>query len=318
MKILFMGTPDFALFSLKKLVECGKHEICGVITQPDKPKGRGYALLPPPVKAYAEEQGLSVYQPSTLKDEAFASLLDELAPELIVVVAYGKILPLNVIDFPKYGCINVHGSLLPLYRGAAPMQRAIIEGNDVTGVTIMYMSEGLDTGDMLLRREFKIEEHHNFEDIHDGLGTLGASALLDTIDMIENGSAVRIPQNDLQSTYAKKITKEDCLLSFKSDARTLHNLIRGLSPIPLAFTYLPSGKMLKIVQAEVADNVQAHTVTGEILSLDNGIEVACSVGSIRFLKVLPEGKSRMNASDFIRGRNISVGDVFSQNTILKG
>ena len=180
MKILFMGTPDFALFSLKSLFEYSKNEeieICGVITQPDKPKGRGYALLPPPVKQYATEIGLPVYQPQTLKDEAFANLLKELSPDLIVVVAYGKILPKNVIDFPKYGCINVHGSLLPEYRGAAPMQRAIIDGKDKTGITIMYMAEGLDTGDMLLKRELLIGENDNFENVHDGLGKLGKTEL---------------------------------------------------------------------------------------------------------------------------------------------
>ena len=221
MRILFMGTPDFALFSLKALVESGKHEICGVITQPDKPKGRGYALLPPPVKVYALEKGLDVYQPETLKDEAFANLLDELSPELIAVTAYGKILPKNVIDYPKYGCINVHGSLLPEYRGAAPMQRAIIDGKDTTGVTIMYMAEGLDTGDMLLKKEFKIGKNDNFEVIHDGLGELGATALIELIDLLAEGKSERIPQNDALSTYAKKITKEDCAVDFNNDATCL-------------------------------------------------------------------------------------------------
>ena len=173
-----MGTPDFAVFSLRALFEYTKNsnnEICGVITQPDKPKGRGYALLPPPVKSFALEAGLDVYQPETLKNEAFADLLEKLSPDLIAVVAYGKILPKNVIDFPKYGCINVHGSLLPEYRGAAPMQRAIIDGKSKTGITIMYMAEGLDTGDMLLKRELTIKENDNFEDIHDGLGIISVS-----------------------------------------------------------------------------------------------------------------------------------------------
>ena len=311
MKILFMGTPDFALFSLKALVEAGKHEICGVVTQPDKPKGRGYALLPPPVKVYAEEKGIPVYQPATLRDDAFAELLATIDPELIVVVAYGKILPKNVIDYPKYGCINVHGSLLPEYRGAAPMQRAIIDGKKMTGVTIMYMAEGLDTGDMLLKREFEIKEDHNFEDIHDGLGALGADALLELIGMLERGEATRTPQDDALSTYAQKITKQDCLIDFGKDAQSVHNLIRGLSPIPLSFTHTPNGKLLKIISAEVADRNTAHSKAGEVLSVENGIEVACSVGSIRLLRVVPEGKSRMNASDFVRGRNISVGDILS-------
>ena len=311
MKILFMGTPDFALFTLKSLCESNKHEICGVITQPDKPKGRGYALMPPPVKAYALEKGLSVYQPDTLKGEEFASLLSMLAPELIVVVAYGKILPVNVIDYPKYGCINVHGSLLPEYRGAAPMQRAIIDGKAVTGVTIMYMAEGLDTGDMLLKRELVINENDNFEDIHDGLGKIGAEALMDTVEMIENGTAERTPQNDSLSTYAKKITKEDCLIDFSKNARSVHDLIRGLSPVPLSFTHTPNGKLLKVITSHVGDTDKPHSEVGKILSLDNGIEVSCATGSIVFTRILPEGKARMDATDFIRGRNISVGDILS-------
>ena len=311
MRILFMGTPDFALFSLKALVEAGKHEICGVITQPDKPKGRGYALMPPPIKVYANEKGLPVYQPDTLKGEEFQSLLNELKPELIAVVAFGKILPLNVIEFPKHGCINVHGSLLPEYRGAAPMQRAIIDGKKVTGVTIMYMAEGLDTGDMLLKRELTINENDNLENIHDSLGSIGAQALLDVIDMISCGTAVRIPQEDHLSTYAKKITKEDCLIDFSQNARAVHNLIRGLSPGPLAMTHTPSGKLLKVIEARICDESKEHDNAGKILSLDDGIEVACSRGSVKLLRVLPEGKSRMSASDFIRGRGISIGDILS-------
>ena len=312
MKILFMGTPDFALFSLKALVEYSKNtdiEICGVITQPDKPKGRGYALMPPPVKQYALEVGLNVYQPETLKDGAFLELLESLAPDLIAVVAYGKILPKTVIDFPKYGCINVHGSLLPEYRGAAPMQRAIIDGKDKTGITIMYMAEGLDTGDMLLTREFPIKENYNFEDIHDGLGLLGAEMLTEIIPMLRNSTATRTPQNDALSSYAKKITKEDCLVDFSKDARTVHNLIRGLSPVPLSFTHTPNGKLLKLIASRIADTDTPHECAGKILSLDGSIEIACAKGSLYIDKVLPEGKARMNAADFIRGRNISVGDI---------
>ncbi len=311
MRILFMGTPDFALLSLKALCEQSGHKICGVITQPDKPRGRGYALMPPPVKAYALQKGIPVYQPDTLRGEKFDTLLNRLDPELIAVVAFGKILPLNVIDYPKYGCINVHGSLLPEYRGAAPMQRAIIDGKSVTGVTIMYMAEGLDTGDMLLKRELPINENDNFEDIHDGLGNIGAEALLDVIDMISEGKAVRIPQDDSLSTYAKKITKEDCLIDFSKDARTVHNLIRGLSPIPLAITHTPNGKLLKVIEARICDESKEHTNIGEVISIDDGIEIACAKGSVRLLRVLPEGKARMSASDFIRGRGISIGDILS-------
>lgn len=313
MKILFMGTPDFALFSLKALVEYSKNsdiEICGVITQPDKPKGRGYALMPPPVKEYALEAGLEVYQPNTLKDESFYELLSKLSPDLIAVVAYGKILPKNVIDFPKYGCINVHGSLLPEYRGAAPMQRAIIDGKEKTGITIMYMAEGLDTGDMLYKKELPIKETDNFENIHDGLGILGANMLVEIIPMLREGSATRTPQDDTLSSYAKKITKDDCLVDFSKDAKTIHNQIRGLSPVPLSFTHTPNGKILKLISSRIANTDTPHETVGEVLSLDGTIEIACAKGSVYIDRVLPEGKSRMSASDFIRGRNISVGEIF--------
>ncbi|MBQ2998898.1 MAG: methionyl-tRNA formyltransferase [Clostridia bacterium] len=308
MKILFMGTPDFAVFSLKALYEA-KQEIVAVVTQPDKPKGRGYQMMPPPVKVAAEELSLPVYQPNTLKDEAFSALLEELAPELIVVVAYGKILPKSVLDFPKHGCINVHGSLLPEYRGAAPMQRAILDGKTVTGITTMMMDVGLDTGDMLLREELPMEENDNFETIHDKLGALGADLIVKTVAAEEVGTLTRIPQNDEGATYAQKITKEDCLLDFSRDARTVHNQIRGLSPIPLSFTHTPDGKLLKVTSAKLSDETEEHKTSGEVLSLDSGITVACGRGSVTLLGVLPEGKSRMSAADFIRGRKLSVGDI---------
>ena len=308
MKILFMGTPDFALFSLKAIHESA-HSVIGVVTQPDKPKGRGYTLTPPPVKVYALEQGLPVYQPNTLRGEEFEDLLSELDPDIIVVVAYGKILPKNVLDYPKYGCVNVHGSLLPEYRGAAPMQRAIIDGKSETGITTMYMAEGLDTGDMLLKQTVAIEENDNFEDIHDKLGNCGADLILKTLDALDNGTATRIPQDDTLSTYAAKITKDDCIIDFSLDAQTIHNQIRGLSPIPLAFTHTPDGKMLKIVESRICTIEQNSAIAGQVISLDDGIAVACGKGCIRITKVLPEGKSRMNANDFIRGRKVSVGDI---------
>ena len=311
MKILFMGTPDFALFSLKELCESGKNVI-GVITQPDKPKGRGYVLTPPPVKVYANEKNIPVYQPQTLKGEDFAALLKELDPDLIAVVAYGKILPKNVLDYPKYGCINVHGSLLPKYRGAAPMQRAIIDGCEKTGITTMYMAEGLDTGDMLLSEECDISANDNFEDIHDRLGALGAKLLIKTVDGLENGTLTRIPQDDSLSTYAEKITKAECLIDFSLPANTVHNKIRGLSPIPLSFTHTKDGKLLKIKKSEVRDTAVSHENFGEVLSLEGGrITVACGTGSIDLITVLPEGKGMMSAADFIRGRKIDVGDILA-------
>jgi methionyl-tRNA formyltransferase len=303
-----MGTPDFAVFSLRALMEAG-HELVGVLTQPDKPRGRGYTLTPPPVKVAALEAGIPVYQPTTLKDEAFAALLDELHPEIIVVVAYGKILPESVLRYPKRGCVNVHGSLLPEYRGAAPMQRAIIDGKTITGITTMYMDVGLDTGDMLLREELPIEEDDNFETVHDKLGALGASMIVRTLDALEKESCPRIKQDDSLATYAAKITKEDCLIRFSADARTVHNQIRGLSPIPLSFTHTADGKLLKVTSARIADENTPHEIPGQILSLGDGITVACSTGAITLLGVIPEGKSRMSAADFIRGRKVAIGDI---------
>ena len=303
-----MGTPDFAAVSLQRLIDDG-HEILAVYTQPDKPKGRGYAMLPPPVKVYAEEKGLDVYQPTTLRDESFAALLSELDPEIIVVVAFGKILPQNVLDYTKYGCINVHGSLLPEYRGAAPMQRAIIDGKDVTGITTMFMAEGLDTGDMLLREELKIEESDNFETIHDKLGALGASLIVKTLEGLKNGSIQRIPQDDSLSTYASKIEKADCLISFDKDAKAVHDQIRGLSPIPLSFTHTADGKLLKVIASRIEDRDTPHENAGEVISISDGITVACKKGAVTLTTVLPEGKGRMSASDFVRGRKVALGDI---------
>ena len=310
MKILFMGTPDFALFSLKALASTS-HEIVGVITQPDKPRGRGYTLTPPPVKVFALEAGFPVYQPETLRSEEFATLLSELSPDVIVVVAYGKILPKNVLDFPKYGCINVHGSLLPEYRGAAPMQRAIIDGKAQTGITTMYMAEGLDTGDMLLKDYVEITDTDNFETIHDKLGECGADLIVKTLEGVEAGTITREPQDGTLATYAAKINKEDCALDFSKDARTLHNLIRGVSPFPLAFTHMPDGKLLKITSAFVLNENGKFGKAGEVIGVDGGILVACGNGTLNITGVLPEGKPRMKASDFVRGRKINVGDILA-------
>lgn len=308
MRILFMGTPDFALFSLRALVEAGE-DVVGVVTQPDKPKGRGYTLTPPPVKVYAEEKGLPVYQPRTLRDEEFADLLRQIDPEVIVVVAFGKILPANVLSYPKYGCVNVHGSLLPAYRGAAPMQRAIIDGCAETGITTMFMDVGLDTGDMLLKKSVAIDLHDTFETVHDKLGECGAELLLRTLALLEKGEILPEKQDDALATYAAKIEKEDCLLDFSRTAKEVHDRIRGLSPIPLSFTHTPDGRLLKIVASEPAEGSGRP---GEVISLENGrITVACGEGAVALLSVLPEGKKKMSSADFINGRRISVGDILN-------
>ena len=309
MRVLFMGTPDFAVPTLRALYE-GGYEVIGAITQPDKPKGRGYQLMPPPVKVYATEKNISVYQPSTLKGEDFAALLSELDPEVIVVAAYGKILPVNVLEYPRYGCVNVHGSLLPEYRGAAPMQRAIIDGKRVTGITTMLLAAGLDTGDMLLKAEVEIGEDDNFEDIHDRLSAVGAELLIKTLKGLEAGEIVPEVQDDSRSTYAAKIEKSDCLLDFSRDARSLHDLIRGLSPIPLSFTHTPDGKLLKIKKSRVFDaDKTPKCLPGTVIEVGEDIKVACGRGILSLLEVLPEGKGRMSAADFVRGRKIAVGDI---------
>ena len=304
-----MGTPDFALFSLRALVESGE-EVVGVVTQPDKPKGRGYTLTPPPVKVYALEKGIEVFQPTTLKDGAFLETLRALAPEMIVVVAYGKILPLYVLDYPKYGCINIHGSLLPKYRGAAPMQRAIMEGEKITGVTSMYMAEGLDTGDMLIKAEMEIADEDNFETVHDKLGALGATVLLETVKAAKEGTLAPEKQDDSLSNYAAKIEKAECLVDFSLDAKTLHNRIRGLSPFPLAFTHLPNGKMLKIVKTHVEDG---KGECGKVVRADKGgILVGTGDGLLAIDIATPEGKKAQSASDLVNGRQISAGDILGK------
>ncbi len=308
-KILFMGTPDFARISLEALIKADA-DIIGVVTQPDKPKGRKMVLTPPSVKVAAVEHNIPVYQPNTLRGEEFAALLDTLAPDLIVVAAYGKILPENVINYPKLGCINVHGSLLPKYRGAAPIQRAIIDGERETGVTIMYMDVGLDTGDMLAKVTVPIELFDDFETMHDKLADAGAKLLIETIEKIEAGTAVREKQDDLKSTYAAKIENADCVLDFNDEAKAVYDRIRGLSPFPLSVVE-HNGRALKIVRAELSDTIKEHKNPGEVLKCDasgNRIEVACKVGSIAITNLLPEGKSRMTAADFINGRKILAGD----------
>ena len=308
-RILFMGTPDFAAASLKALVNAGA-DIVGVFTQPDKPQGRKKALIPSAVKAYALEQGLAVYQPTTLRSDESFGLIEKLSPDIIIVAAYGKILPERIIGYPRLGCINVHGSLLPKYRGAAPIQRAIIDGETETGVTIMYMDAGIDTGDMLAKTVVGIEPDDDFGTLHDKLAAAGAKLLVETIDSLENNTARREKQDDLKSNYAAKIENADCLLSFDDTAQNVHNRIRGLSPFPLAVVE-HNGKALKLVASEIADTETPHNNPGEVMRCDqkgNRIEVACREGSVYLTRVLPEGKGRMNASDYINGRKIELGD----------
>lgn len=309
MKVLFMGTPDFARVCLDAIYNEG-HEIVGVVTQPDKPKGRGYKLVAPPVKAYAEEKGIPVFQPETLKDEAFLPTLKELDPDVAVVAAYGKILPSYILDYPRYGCINAHGSILPRHRGASPIQRAIFEGDKTTGITVMYMNEGLDTGDMLLKAETPITDEDNFETLHDRLAQMGGETVAEVLRQFENGTAVREKQDDSLATYAAKITKADCNIDFSKSAREVFCQVRALSPFPLAFTKTPDGRLLKIISAELCPGA-SEAKAGTVAALcDKGFEVACGDGKkIRITGVLPEGKGRMSAADYIRGRRLEAGEM---------
>lgn len=308
MRVLFMGTPEIAAAALSALL-ADDFTVVGAVSQPDRPRGRGMVLTPPPVKVVAEEHGIPVYQPESLKDEALLPVLEELRPDVIAVVAYGKILPSYLLRFPKYGCVNLHVSLLPKYRGAAPMQRAIMAGERETGVTTMQMDEGLDTGDILMTEKFPIGDDDNFETVHDRSMAIGGALLSKTLHALAAGTVTPVKQNDGEASYAEKITKEECLLDFSMPAKVLHARIRGLSPIPLAFTHLPNGKLLKIVSARLTEG---HGAQGEVLRVEKGgVAVACGEGALLLQTVLPEGKGKMCASDLARGRAIAPGDLLS-------
>ena len=308
MRILFMGTPDFARSILEKLHKDGEN-IVAVVTQPDKPQGRKMILTPPPVKQYAMENGLPVYQPVTLKDGAFAEELSLIDPELIIVAAYGKILPAYVLEYPKYGCINAHASLLPRWRGAAPIQRAIMAGDRLSGVTAMYMAQGLDTGDMILTVRVPITDEDDFGTLHDKLAVAGGEAMTETIAKLRDGTVTREVQNDADATYAAKIENPDCVIDFTKSVTDVYNQVRGLSPVPLALTWMPDGKRLKIVAAQKEIRT-VMAAPGTVVAIEGGtLDIACADGILHVTHLQPEGKGRMAAADFLRGRKLSVGDL---------
>lgn len=301
LNIVFMGTPDFAVPCLKALVDA-KHNVQAVFTQPDKPRGRGNKLVPTPVKKFAIECNIPVYQPTGLRKgndaESSLQVLQELNPDLIVVVAYGQILPKSILDLPKYRCINIHASLLPKYRGAGPIQRCILDGETLTGVTSMYMEEGLDTGDMLIKEEITIGKNMIADELHDALSEMGAEVLLKTIQAIEDGSIVRIPQDDSKSTYAKMITKEMSHLDFSKSAQEVHNIIRGIT----GFTSL-NGKRLKVFRSEILEKTSSEPF-GTIVDTSN-FTVVCGDGKcIKFNEVQLEGSKRMDTKVFLRGKKL--------------
>lgn len=311
MRIVFMGTPDFAVGSLQALCESGKHEILAVVTQPDRPKGRGNKLLQTPVKEYALEQGLTVYQPQKVKTPEFVELLHELQPELIVVAAFGQFLSKEILELPKYGCINVHASLLPKYRGAAPIQYAIIKGEKKSGVTIMQMDIGMDTGAMLDKVVVPIEENTTMGELHDALREQGATLLLQVIDKIAAGTAVAEPQDDAQATYATLLDRSMEHIDWSKTAQEVHNLIRGFNPAPSTFTKLPNGKSLKIWGSKMTDKSSAAAAGTVIETGKHSFFVACGEGVLEITEVQPESKKRMPAQVFLNGRGVQEGDLLA-------
>ncbi len=306
MKILFMGTPDFAVPCLESVIDDG-NELVGVFTQPDKPKGRGYTLTPPPVKVCAEKNHITVYQPTTLKDGKALEIIRELAPEMIIVTAYGKILPKEMIAYPKYGCINIHASLLPEYRGAAPIQQSILDGRNKTGVTAMLMDEGLDTGDMLMKTEVEIGENETADELHDKLAAAGAELIVQVIHSAANGTLVREKQDDSRSSYAGMLTKEMSKIDFGKTSQEVHNQVRGLNSWPSASAIF-NGKRVKIHRT-VQVKEQSGT-PGKVLSL-SPLVVACGEGAIEIKEIQPEGKKKMDAKSFVNGLHLSdSGDLF--------
>ena len=295
MKIVFMGTPDFAVPCLKALIQDG-NEIAAVFTQPDKPKGRGYVMQPPPVKVCAEENGIPVYQPVSMKDGTALEILKGIMPEMIVVVAYGKILPKEILDIPEFGCVNVHASLLPLYRGAAPIQQAVLDGCEKTGVTAMMMDAGLDTGDMLMKSELKIGENETADELHDRLSQLGAELIVKAVHAAAEGTLVREKQKDEEACYAGMLTREMSELDFNKPAREVHNKVRGLNSWPSASAEL-NGKRIKIHRTKIVDG---SGEPGQVLSLKPFV-VACGEGAVEILELQPEGKKKMPAQSYVNG-----------------
>ena len=305
MRILFMGTPDFAVASLKRLVADG-HDVCAVFTQPDKPKNRGMKMIAPPVKEYALTENIPVYQPLKMKDGTALALVQSLKPELIVVAAYGRILPEDILNTPKYGAINVHSSILPKYRGAAPINWAILNGDAVTGVSIMYMAPELDAGDVILCRETAIDPDEDAVTLTTRLAELGAEALSEAIGQIENGTVTRTPQDHAAHTYAPMLDKSLSPLDFTRPARQLHDQVRGLVPWPSASMML-AGKPVKIHRTAVGEATDASA--GAVVTADKtGLSIACGDGKcLRILELQGEGGKRMAAADYLRGHPVPLG-----------
>lgn len=307
MRIVFMGTPDFAAAILKRLIDTNRN-VVGVFSQPDKPVGRKQIIMPTATKALAMEHGIPVYQPAKLRDGEALKIMQELKPDLTVVAAYGKILPKDILDVPKFGNVNVHGSLLPKYRGSAPIQWSVINGDKVTGITTMYMAEGMDTGDMIMKFELPIGEDETAGELFDRMAELGAESIEKTLELFDKGEVIGQPQNEEEATYAPMLKKEMGEIDFEKSAEEIHNLVRGLNPWPTAYTFL-DGKSVKIHEAKAAEGFSGKT--GELLDEKRFI-VGCKNGAVELITVQPEGKNKMSGADFIRGRRLVKGTVFGK------
>lgn len=307
MKILFMGTPDFAVPCLNILVSNG-FDVCGAVTQPDKPKGRGHKLTPPPVKEYAISKNIPVYQPQTLKDGEFEKVLDELKPQLIAVVAYGKILPEYILDFPEYGCVNVHGSVLPKYRGAAPIQWAIINGDKTTGVTTQYMKMGVDTGDIIFTDETEILPDETYGELYTRLSQSGAELLLKTVNAIKDGTAPRTEQDESEATHAPMLTKETGHIDWTKSADEVLSLIRGTNPWPMSYA-MYGNEMMKVFGVKKGSGFDAPP--GKIRIVNKKLEISCGKDSVVVDEIQFKGGKRMTVASYLNGHDID------ENIILK-
>jgi len=312
MKILFMGTPDFSVPTLEALIE-SNHEIIGVVSQPDRPKGRGKQLQPTPVKEVALKHGLKIWQPKRVKDEAFLEEMEALEVDLAVTIAFGQIVPQRFLDIPKYGCVNIHASLLPKYRGAAPIQLAVMNGDAVSGVTTMMMDVGVDTGDMLLKEEVVLEDKETGGSLFDKLSLIGGPLLLKTLAQMEAGTLVRVPQNNEEASHAPMLDKKMGNIDWKSEAAVIERLVRGLNPWPSAYTYL-AGKMLKIWEGEVVDLPDTEETPGAVSAVgQDSFIVRCGNKGLLIKSLQLQGKKRMATGDFLRGYSVEPGVILSQN-----